>query len=207
MADAPLIAVVDNGTAYHATALSRPPADAFYARRIPLTELSDETLTGVATLVVACRCNGKWLAERRSCLARFLAGGGGLVAMGETRPDLWLDGIGFAPRETNYWWWLDKGARLGIRIVAPDHPLLAGMTDEDLTWHKHGVLTAPPEMRPLAVNAEGLPLMMEGPFDGGRLFVTTLDPFYHHGCWFMPATTRFLGKFLPNLRSWTAQCQ
>lgn len=33
----------------------------------------------------------------------------------------------------------------------------------------------------------------------GRLIVSTLDPFYHHGSHFMPATTRFLDGFL----AWT----
>lgn len=40
---------------------------------------------------------------------------------------------------------------------------------------------------------------------GGRLVVTSLDPFYHHGSHFMPATTRFLDRFLPNLVAWTRQ--
>jgi hypothetical protein len=34
----------------------------------------------------------------------------------------------------------------------------------------------------------------------GRLIAMSLDPFYHHGCNFMPATTRFLERFLPWLR-------
>ena len=32
---------------------------------------------------------------------------------------------------------------------------------------------------------------------GTRLIVSTLDPFYHHGSNFMPATTKFLDGFLP----------
>lgn len=32
------------------------------------------------------------------------------------------------------------------------------------------------------------------------MIVTSLDPVYHHGSRFMPATTRFLDRFLPNLR-------
>jgi hypothetical protein len=202
MADAPRIAVVDNGSSFHATAFTRPPADAFYSRRILLTDLADDSLDDVDILVVACRCNGRWLTPSRKRLQGFLARGGFLVAMGETRPDLWLDGIGFSPRETNFWWWLDPAASLGISIAAEEHPLLHGMTDIDITWHEHGVLTAPAMLQPLAVNGEGLPIMMEGIYGRGRLFLTTLDPFYHHGCWFMPATTRFLGKFLPNLDRW-----
>lgn len=34
----------------------------------------------------------------------------------------------------------------------------------------------------------------------GTLVVAALDPFYHHGSYFMPATTRFLDGFLPWLR-------
>ena len=35
----------------------------------------------------------------------------------------------------------------------------------------------------------------------GRMIVTALDPMYHHGSHFMPATTRFLDGFLPWLRT------
>ncbi|MDR1647992.1 MAG: hypothetical protein LBR88_08170 [Zoogloeaceae bacterium] len=31
----------------------------------------------------------------------------------------------------------------------------------------------------------------------GRIFVTTLDPCYHHGSRFMPAASRLLRGFLP----------
>jgi len=201
MTRAQRLAVLDNGSAYHADGLARLPVAGLFDRAVPLSGLSVEALSGIGTLVVACRCNGRWLAGRRAVFADFLARGGTLVVMGETRPDLWLEGVGFGPRETNYWWWLDPAAELGLGIVAPGHPLLQGMTSADLTWHEHGVLAAP-DLETLAVNREGLPIMVEGPFRGGRLFVTTLDPFYHHGSWFMPATTRFLEKFLPNLRDY-----
>ena len=38
----------------------------------------------------------------------------------------------------------------------------------------------------------------------GRMLVTSLDPCYHHGSYFMPATTRFLRGFLPWLQDYTA---
>ncbi|WP_395021680.1 hypothetical protein [Dongia sp.] len=34
----------------------------------------------------------------------------------------------------------------------------------------------------------------------GRIVLTSLDPFYHHGSYFMPAATRFLDGFLPWMR-------
>ncbi len=36
---------------------------------------------------------------------------------------------------------------------------------------------------------------------GGRWIVTTLDPDYHFGSYFMPATERFLEGFFPFLAS------
>ena len=39
----------------------------------------------------------------------------------------------------------------------------------------------------------------------GRLLITSLDPMYHHGSHFMPATTRFLDGFLPYLKGTTAE--
>lgn len=36
---------------------------------------------------------------------------------------------------------------------------------------------------------------------GGRWIVTTLDPDYHFGSYFMPATERFLEGFFPYLAS------
>lgn len=200
MTPAARLAILDNGSAYHADGFARAPVAGVFDVAIPLRDLAGVALAEIDTLVVACRCNGRWLAAHRADFADFLGRGGRLVVMGETRPDLWLDGLGFEARETNYWWWLEAGADLGVRLVAPDHPLLRGMTRDDLTWHEHGVISAP-GLDVLAVNFEGLPIMVEGPYRGGRLFATMLDPFYHHGSWFMPATTRFLSKFLPNLRA------
>ena len=196
-----LLAAIDNGSSYHHDALTSGPAAGIFDQILPLRDLDDAMLADVATLLVTCRCNGRWLAERREVFTRFLSRGGYLIVMGETRPDLWLAGIGFDLRETNFWWWLESEASLGIRVANHDHPLLAGMSDKDLTWHEHGVLTGPASLQTLVVNREDKPVMVEGAYGGGRLFITTLDPFYHHGSWFMPATTRFLKKFLPNLRA------
>jgi hypothetical protein len=35
----------------------------------------------------------------------------------------------------------------------------------------------------------------------GTLLMTTLDPTYHYGSYFMPATERFLDGFLPWVRA------
>jgi hypothetical protein len=53
----------------------------------------------------------------------------------------------------------------------------------------------------LVVNERQLPILyVDEVTTKGRMVVTSLDPFYHHGSHFMPATTRFLDGFLPWVR-------
>ena len=78
----------------------------------------------------------------------------------------------------------------------------------DLTWHIHGTLRLAGGGRALAVwddPERGGPILMESDRGRGRLMITTLDPVYHHGSGFMPATTRFLDTFLPWLSEETAR--
>ena len=61
----------------------------------------------------------------------------------------------------------------------------------------------PPEGAEILIrDADGLPLLyVDAVSTAGRMIVTSLDPCYHHGSHFMPATTRFLAGFLPSLRA------
>jgi hypothetical protein len=121
--------------------------------------------------------------------------------MGESGSHEWLPHVAFTPTPTNWWWWLTPGADLGVRIAAPDHPLLAGMADRDVTWHLHGHFAPPEGAQVLVRDAAGRAVMLDDPVSTpGRMIVTSLDPVYHHGSHFMPATTRFLDRFLSNLR-------
>jgi len=85
--------------------------------------------------------------------------------------------------------------------VAPDHPLFDHVTLADATWHYHGHFAPPPGARSLIdVGTEGSVLYEDRVTTNGTLIVTALDPMYHHGSHFMPATTRFLDGFLPFLK-------
>jgi hypothetical protein len=75
------------------------------------------------------------------------------------------------------------------------------MTLADATWHFHGYFAPPPGARSLIDLVGGGSILYDDTESyGGRAIVTSLDPFYHHGSHFMPATTRFLDRFL----SWLA---
>ena len=200
-----MIAALHPGAFYHIESLEGARYRRFFSRLIRPESLGDDTLADVRTLLVPCRTPPARLLPHRSLLARFLARGGTLVAMGETSPHLWLRGLSFTAMPTNWWWWLTPGADLGVRIIRRDHPLMSGLSDADAAWHIHGWFEPAPGAEPLIVDAEGRALLFVDAANhgAGRLVATTLDPFYHHGSHFMPATTRFLDRFLPNLAAWT----
>ncbi len=197
------LAALHPGTSYHCEALEGPRYAHHFGRLIRPEALDAGALACVRTLVVPCRTHPARLRPHFPLLCAFLAAGGTLVAMGETFQDEWIDGVAFEPCETNYWWWLEPGADLGVRFAKPDHPLLRGMEPRATTWHLHGWYEPPPGAETLLTDAQGRSMLYVDTWSfGGRLVVTSLDPFYHHGSHFMPAATRFLDGFLPNLRAW-----
>jgi hypothetical protein len=195
------IAALDSGTYYHHRTLYEDRyRDAFdaviYARRLGAADLSS-----IDVLVVSCRTDPSLLVPHRDTLAGFLDGGGTLVAMGSTGPHQWLDRVVWTDTPTNFWWWKEGGS-LGLSCVVPDHPLFAHITLEDATWHHHGHFAPPPGARSLIdVDGGGSILYEDRVTTNGTLIVTALDPMYHHGSHFMPATTRFLDGFLPFLKA------
>lgn len=192
------IAATDGGTYYHFRALREPPYACYFTRLIDIRALRDDDLADVDVLVVTCRTHAGKLRAAAPGLLRFLGGGGTVVAMGETQAHTWLPGVRWTYRPADFWWWLSPGADSGLRLVAPAHPLFAGMTLAEATWHYHGVFDPPLGARSIIDHAAGGSVLYDDDATtAGRLIVTSLDPFYHHGSNFMPAASRFLAGFLP----------
>ena len=198
-----VIAALDAGTAYHHEALRGSRFAHFIDRTIWLPELPEADLSDVDILIVTCRSHPGLLTQNREKLMGYARSGGFLVVMGETRADSWLAGVQWVARPTNWWWWLEKGATLGLSTPKPSHGLWRYLKPQDCEWHYHGVLTPPLGAESILVLPDGGTLFYEdtASFAPGRAIVMTLDPFYHHGSHFMPATTRFLDGFLPWLRA------
>lgn len=191
-----------SGTYYHIETLQSQPY-ASHFDLIPTPEQLSHELRPEDCLFVPCRTPPQRMIAQAEVVARHLDQGGTVVAMGESRSDLWLPQVRFHPRPTNWWWWLEPGADLGVEITAPHHPLLRGMTKPEITWHLHGHFDPPAGAEVLARDAEGLAIFyLDEVSTKGRMLITSLDPIFHHGSHFMPATTRFLDRFLPNLTDW-----
>jgi hypothetical protein len=203
------LAILDAGAAYHRHAIHGERFRHHFDRVIYAPELQAPDLAGIDALIVPDRTHPAVLRAKRRVLLDHLHRGGTLIVFAETHGEDWLPGVEWSFRPTNFWWWLERGADPGLRVAAPDHPLFAHLGGADAVWHHHGVLH-PPEgadrlivVEDPTVNAPnqdaGCLLYDDRVSAPGRLIVSTLDPFYHHGSFFMPATTRFLDRFL----AWT----
>ncbi len=194
------LAAVYGGSAPHHRTLSAPK----YARHLAggliyLPELAEVDLRSYAGLVVPERLHRGQLERGAPRILELLAAGGTVIAFaGGEAPPAFLPGLRWEHRPTNYWWWLDPGADLGLRSPTPGHALFDHLDLADCTWHHHGVLDPPAGTEVLVTLASGEALLyVDRVSTPGTLVVATLDPISHFGSYFMPATERFLDGFLP----------
>ncbi|QBR41732.1 hypothetical protein EHF36_14705 [Kerstersia gyiorum] len=198
---APVIAALDAGTYYHHRTFQTPGLAACLDYTVYVRELDAAALAGCDTFIVSCASPVDQLVSRRSLFRDFLQQGRTLVVMGGNGAEQWLDGVRHVPSPVNFWWWKEPRADSGLRLVAPEHDLFQCLTLADATWHQHGAYEPPPGVRSLIDKVgAGSVLYDDRQSTPGRLILTSLDPMYHHGSHFMPATTRFLHAFLPWLK-------
>jgi len=194
------LAALDAGTYYHHRTLYEDRYKHFFDEIIYARHFADADLSDIDVLLVSCRTDPILLVPNRDKIADYLEAGGTVVAMGSTGPHQWLPGVEWTDTPTNFWWWKEGGS-LDLTVRAPDHDLFDHITLSDATWHHHGYF-APPEGAETLIDAgdAGSVLYDDRVTTPGRMIVTALDPMYHHGSYFMPATTRFLDGFLPYLK-------
>jgi hypothetical protein len=196
----PIVAIIDGGQHYHHDSITREPFAHYFDHTIYLRDVAKTDLTQFDIVIIPCRTNAYYLAPLSRQFQAFMRNGGTLVAMGETFPNTWLPNIGLREMPTNFWWWLTPGADLGLRMADPDHVVCDYLQKEDVTFHLHGAFEPLHEnQKSLVETVDGECQMFEDEvsYAPGRLIATTLDPFFHHGAFFMPATTRMLAGMLP----------
>lgn len=194
------IAAVYGGSAHHYRALTQDK----YAKYLDggllyLPELAEVDLTRYEALLIPERLHRGLLEKAASRILELLDAGGTVVSFsgGEPVPEF-LPGVRWKHSPTNYWWWLKRGASLGLGSPAPSHSLFDYLQLSDCTWHYHGVLDPPRGAEVLVTLPSGQALLyVDRVSTAGTLIVSTLDPISHYGSYFMPATERFLDGFLP----------
>ncbi|RMX06523.1 hypothetical protein D8I35_08345 [Corticibacter populi] len=196
-----VVAALDAGTYYHHRTFHTPELRRCIDHVIYLRELDEQAIADCDVLIVSCTSPLEMLVAQRDLFARFLASGRTLVAMGANSAHRWLDGVQWVESAVNFWWWKEPGTDSGLRLCVPDHSLFQYITLADATWHQHGAFVPPPGAVSL-IDKQGVGSVLyeDAVSTPGRLIVTSLDPMYHHGSHFMPATTRFLRGFLPWLK-------
>ena len=155
------------------------------SRIIHACKLPSENLLDLDVILVPRESNQEMLLEIRDKLEEFLDRGKTLISFGEvTRP--WLPNCvwesvypKFEYKEGSI---CDKGKLYTefYKIMNPDHPLLEGLTIEDLQWHFHGVFHAPKNARVLLRYGDADIIYIDSDFKG-RILATTLDPDVHAG--------------------------
>jgi hypothetical protein len=191
------LGVVYGGSSYHHRTLNHPKYRGFFSRSIYLPDLEHADLRGLDGLLIPERLHPGRLLSARPRLEDLLTSGKTIVALGE-QPKPLLPGVDWEYRPTNFWWWREPGGSSGLILARPEHGLFRRLTLSDATWLYHGVFRPPPGSETLISTEEGESVLyIDRGSTPGTLVVTSLDPIYHFGSYFMPATERFLDRFLP----------
>ena len=192
------IAVVYSGNAPHKVTFNTPKYKKYINALIYLPVLADTDLSKFDVLYVPSQLNERLLMKNKDKIMAFAENGGIVCAFGP-QPWEWLPNQKWEERETNFWWWLEKGADSGIRLTNGEHDLFKNyLTLADATWHQHGVFWPPAGCDTLIATVDGgSVLYVDRVSTKGTWVITTLDPDYHFGSYFMPATERFLDGFFP----------
>lgn len=195
---APRVLYVENGTYFHHRTLHTPEFAPYFTQTVHVLDLTAAQIADCDCLVLCCNTRADLIARHAPAIAALLDAGNTVVAMGNTHPETWLPQVRWQDSPVNFWWWTEPGADSGLRLAAPEHPLFQHLTLADATWHQHGFFLPPAGAVSLIDKAgHGSVLYEDRVSTPGRLIITSLDPCFHHGSFFMPATTSFLRGFLP----------
>lgn len=169
----------------------------FFDEVVHLFDLAETDIDSFDGLVIPSRLHIDRRNTHAEQLREFLECGGNVITFGQ-QPDPWLPEVEWTHRPTNFWWWLEPEGDSGLRFPRTDHAFFDRVLPDDCVWHFHGSFDPPEGAEVLISDDEGgAVLYIDGETWPGQTLVTTLDPTYHFGSHFMPATDRFLSGLLP----------
>ena len=191
------IAVIYSGHAPHYRTFHEFKFAQYIEKLIYLPEFENTDLIQFDVLIVPSQLNSKLLLKSVEKIRKFADDGKIVVALGP-QPWPWLPNQKWEHRPTNFWWWLEENADSGLRVKNENHPFFDYFTLEDCTWHQHGVFWPPANTTTLiSTKDNGSVLYIDDVSTNGTWIITTLDPDYHFGSYFMPSAERFLEALFP----------
>ncbi|MFC5701244.1 hypothetical protein ACFPVX_08100 [Cohnella faecalis] len=190
------IAALYGGSSQHYRTLNEPKYRQYLQDIVYLPELADTPLSSFDVVLVTSRLHRGLMDQARDKLKAYVEEGGTVVAM-TPLPDGWLTQLKWEFRPTNFWWWLDKDASSGLVQLKPEHDLFRYISMGDATWHYHGVFWPKANDEVVIATEDGGAVLFTCREGKGSWIITTLDPDFHFGSYFMPAAEKFLDGFLP----------
>lgn len=195
------IAVMYGGSSHHHRTYKTSEFGQHISKLIPIRQFAEASLDDYDVLIIPSQTHIDLLEKNVDKIYHFANSGKVVVTFGPQHRD-WLPEHKWEFRPTNFWWWLEPGADSGLRLPGEAHDLFTNfLTLADATWHQHGVYWPTEGCETLVSTADGgSVLYIDRVNTKGTWVNTTLDPDYHFGSYFMPATERFLRGFLPWLK-------
>lgn len=192
----PIIALLHTGTSSQLVTIADPALRPYELRAVYLPDFEPGALDDVDAVIVADRDHPALLREHADEIYAVAERGGLLVVFGENSADSWMPGVAWESRPTNFWWWR-TGEDHGMRLRNPDHPIWEYFSEKAMIWHHHGIFRVPEGAVSLvAVEEEGVEVGSTTYYDrvstAGEIFLTSMDPCFHHGAAFMPGATQLL---------------
>lgn len=196
----PRIALLHTGTGYQLQTISDPALAPYQMSFVYLPDLKQGGLDSFDVVFVADREHPDLLVRNAPDILGVAERGGVLVIFGENAAHRWVPDIDWEPRPTNFWWWR-TGEDHGMRKRNLDDPIWAHFTDRAMIWHHHGIFQPPTGAVTLIEVEEdgaevGATTYIDRVSTRGEIFVTTMDPVFHHGAGFMPGATQLLYQTL-----------
>ena len=195
------IAVMYGGSSHHHRTYKTSEFGQHISKLIPIRQFAETPLDDYDVLLIPSQTHVELLEKNVEKIYDFANSGKVVVTFGPQHSE-WLPQHKWEFRPTNFWWWLEPGTDSGLRLPGESHDLFTNyLTLADATWHQHGVYWPSEGCETLVSTADGgSVLYIDRVNTKGTWVNTTLDPDFHFGSYFMPATERFLRGFLPWLK-------
>lgn len=195
------IAVMYGGSSQNSRTYKTSGFGQYIDRLIPIRQFAEESLDEFDVLIIPSQTHTRLLDENIEKIYEFANEGKIVVTMGPQHRE-WLPAHKWEFRPTNFWWWREPGADSGLRLPGGAHDLFQNyLTLADATWHQHGVYWPTEGCETLVSTVDGGSVLYIDRVNTDGIWVnTTLDPDFHFGSYFMPATERFLSGLFPWLK-------